>query len=74
MSAPNLIGAPLAITVFLSADRLEYADWLARNLSRQRNREVTRSEAIEYALDRDKIKKLDVMTKRKFLGPRKKKV
>jgi hypothetical protein len=40
------------ITVFLETDSIDWFKVIARNLSRQRNREVTLSEAIDYVSQR----------------------
>lgn len=55
--APHMMPSPKTVhlgnqthtlPLFLKADTVEHLDWLAKQLSRQRNKEVTRSEAIEY--------------------------
>lgn len=41
-----------AIPLMLETDTVEHVDWFAKQLARQRNRDVSRSEAIEYIVAR----------------------
>ena len=45
-----------ACALMLKTDTIEYLDWVAAQLSRQRNAEVSRSEAVEYIVSRHWMK------------------
>lgn len=52
----NVIGLRHAVPIMLKATDVEYLDFLANGLSAQRNASVSRSEAVEFLIDRHKVK------------------
>lgn len=52
----NIIGVPHVISLILKPDNIEWLDRCAQKLSKQRNHEVSRSEAANYIFERHKIK------------------
>lgn len=52
----NIVGLRHAVPIMLRMSEIEYLDLLARSLSAQRKAEVSRSEVVEYLLQRHRIK------------------
>lgn len=60
----NLIGAPIITSLIIEPEYIDWLDKCAANLARQRNCEVSRSEAANYIFRSHKIKMIKAMAKR----------